>query len=117
MTEEQYIVNLKLLGPMAQERETSLQAIELADEAVQAYPASAKLWCIRGDYIQLGPENCPHDLQEALLSYQRAVQVEPNCADAYDSIAYFLDAVENKPEEAKHYFKKAASCRRNSKVE
>jgi len=108
MIEEQYITKLKSLWPTGEKTESSLEAIALADKAVQAHPLSAALWCIRGDLIQLGPANCPHELQEALKSYQHAIKSDPTYAEAYESINYFLDAVENKPAEAGYHFKEAA---------
>ena len=57
MKESEYIEKLFALWPT--EGETSDEALALADEAVRAHPASAKLWCMRGDLIQLGPEDIP----------------------------------------------------------
>lgn len=108
MKEEDYIEKLKSLWPTEQGIEASLDTIALADKAVEAYPFCAQLWCIRGDLIQLGPENCPHELGEALSSYKRAMEIDSTCAEAYESIGYFLDAVKGKHEEAEHYFKEAA---------
>ena len=61
MTESDYISELKSRWPTdeAANRETSLETLALADEAVQAFPQSAELWVIRGNLLELGPENCP----------------------------------------------------------
>jgi Tfp pilus assembly protein PilF len=48
------------------------------------------------------------ELKEALPSYHRAIEVAPDYAESYESIGYFLDAVEDNPEEAKYYFEEAA---------
>ena len=72
MEETAYIERLKSLYP-AEGEETSNQALAVADEAVRAFPESPKLWCMRGDLIQLGAEDIPHELADALASYERAI--------------------------------------------
>ncbi len=69
MEEIDYIEKLKSLYP-TEGGETSHQALKLTDEAVRAFPKSAKLWCIRGDLILLGSGESTYELADALASYE-----------------------------------------------
>lgn len=53
MTEKDYIAELR--ARWLRDCDATLEIIALADEAVRAFPRSARLQCIRGDLIQLGP--------------------------------------------------------------
>ena len=107
MEETAYIEKLKSLYP-EEGLEASNQALALADEAVRAWPESPKLWCMRGDLIQLGAEDIPHDLADALASYERAIAIDPKCVEAYEEIGHFYDAVMDDAERAKPFFRQAA---------
>jgi tetratricopeptide (TPR) repeat protein len=107
MKESDYIEKLFALWPT--EGETSDEALALADESVRAYPDSAKLWCVRGDLIQLGSADVPYSLEDALACYERAVSIDPNFAEGYEEIGHFYDAVMPNPNLARRAFRKAAS--------
>jgi hypothetical protein len=77
VTENDYIEELKNRWPRTTETKAALETVALADEATRAFPGSPKLWCMRGNLIELGPENSPHGLDEALASYERAIEVDP----------------------------------------
>lgn len=109
MTENDYFSQLRDGWPKG--RDASLQIIALADEAVRAFPQSARLWVMRGDLIQLGPESCPHPLEESLASYQRAVEVDPQFAEAWDEIGHYHDAVLSDEAAAQRYFREAERLR------
>jgi hypothetical protein len=109
MTEHEYISRLRSGWP--QGSDASLEVIALADEAVRAFAHSARLLVMRGDLIQLGPEACPHTLEEALHCYQRAVEFEPRFADAWEEIGHYHDAILDDESAAKPYFERARSLR------
>ena len=109
MSEDDYIAELRSRVP--DEGDLSLEVIALADEAVRAFPGSARLWCLRGDLIQIGPESCPHPLEEALASYRRAIEIDPGFADAWDEVGHFYDAVLDDERGAERYFREAARLR------
>jgi tetratricopeptide (TPR) repeat protein len=77
----------------------------LIDEAVRVFPRSAKLWVMRGDLLQLGPENSPYPLEESLASYKRALEIDPLFAEAWQSAAHFYDAVMADPQAAAPFFR------------
>src|SRR6266436_7336662 len=102
MTEQEYIVKLKSRWPV--KGETSLETLALADEAVRSYPKSARLWVIRGNLLELGSENCPLPLEESLACYKRAIEIDPEFAEAWEDAAHFYDAVLGDEQSAKPYF-------------
>jgi len=112
MKESDYIEKLFALWPT--EGETSGEALALADEAVRTYPASAKLWCMRGDLIQLGSADIPYSLEDALACYERAVSIDPNFAEGHEGIGHFYDAVMLNPSRARRAFPEAARIRNSS---
>ena len=105
MTENDYITELKMLWPRGPRDEVSLETIALTGEAVQAFPHSPKLWVIRGDLLQLGPSDSPYPLEESLVCYKRAIEIDPQFAEAWESAAHFHDAVLGDEETAAPYFK------------
>lgn len=107
MTENDYIEELKKRWPRTAKTKATLETIAFADEASRAFPRSAKLWCMRGNLIEDGPENCPHSLNEALASYKRAIEVDPQFIDAWEFIGDYNQNVLHKVDEAKPYFHEA----------
>ena len=111
MNENYYIEKLKSLFPGKGEQASS-QVLALADEAVRVWPESSKLWCIRGDLIQLGDEDTPHELADALACYERAIEIDPKCIEAYEEIGHFYNAVMDDTERAKPFFQQAAMLKK-----
>ncbi len=105
MDEKTYIG--KLLSLYSAKGEESNHALAIADEATKAFPRSAKLWCIRGDLIQLGTAETSHELSDALASYEQAIVADSNFVEAYESIGYFYDVVMADSKRAVKFFKKA----------
>jgi tetratricopeptide (TPR) repeat protein len=105
MIEEEYIKAIKASG--CEEAGATIEQLRLADEAVKAYPHSARLWCLRGQLIQVGPENGPHDLSDALDSLLHSIKEDNEYAEGYEEVAYFYDAVEDNPALAESYFRRA----------
>ena len=115
MTEKQYINRIKGMWP--RDCDASLESIALADKAVSAFSRSPRLWCIRGDLIQLGPKECPHPLDEALDSYRRAVELDAQCADAWESIGHYHDSVLDDESAAVPFFAEAHRLRGQQRAE
>ena len=109
MTEDDYISRLRAGWP--QGSDASLQVIALADEAVRSFPQSPRLLVMRGNLIQLGPESCPHPLEEALHCYRRAVEIEPHFAEAWEEIGHYYDAVLDDEDGARPYFERAKALK------
>lgn len=105
MTENQYIELLTSNRRCGDK--SSCETVALIDRAVEAYPNSATLWCLRGDIIQMGSEDIPYEISEALRSYQEAIRVDPGCAEAYESLGYYLDVHTQEYEKAEEAFRKA----------
>ena len=113
MTEEDYHRQIRNQWP--EKGEASLEVIALCDEAVARFPQSPRLWCMRGNLITLGPENTPHSLVDALASYQRASEIDPSFAEAWDEIGHYHDAILGDEEGARQFFERAATLKRSRK--
>lgn len=109
MNESDYIDRLKALFP--DQGDASVETLAVAEQAVTAFPDCAKLWCLRGDLIQLGTLEANYELEDILRSYEQALAVDPECAEAYESIGYFYDALMDDPQSAEPAFRKAISLR------
>ena len=108
MTENDYITKLEARWPRREDSdEVLLATIALADEAVQSFPQSPRLWCMRGDVIQLGPECCPHSLDDARACYQRATEIDPQFVEAWESLGHFHNAVLDDEATAQKFFSEA----------
>jgi len=112
VTENDYITKLEARWPRREDRdEVLLETIALADEAVRAFPQSPRLWCIRGDVIQLGPESCLHSLDDARACYQRATEIDPQFVEALESLGHFHNAVLDDETSAQSFFSEAERLR------
>jgi tetratricopeptide (TPR) repeat protein len=88
-------------------QEESLEMLALLEEAVLACPQSPKLWCLRGDLIQLFDIEVQYEFADILHSYQQAVAVDPSFGEAYESIGYYYDVLEENLPVAEVAFRKA----------
>jgi tetratricopeptide (TPR) repeat protein len=106
--ETAYIERLRELWPMwPDEIEAPRIALLLIEEAVKECPNSAQLWCMRGDFIQVSPDDMDYDLLESLYSYSRAMEIDPAYSDAFESIGYYYDVIRADPASAEKPFRKA----------
>ncbi len=112
VSENEHVAKLKARWPRMQDNDAVLlETISIADEAVSAFPQSSQLWCILGDVIQLGPEGSPHSLDNALMCYQRATEVDPQCIEAWESLGHFHSAVLDDESKAQGFFSEAERLR------
>src|SRR5487761_2152402 len=107
MNESHYITQLHALR--SSQTKVSAEMLSLVETALTSFPGSSKLWCIRGDLIQLSDLETGYTLNDALESYQQAASSDPHCAEADESIGYYYDAVMNDPHMAIPAFRKALS--------
>ncbi len=102
--ELEYVKKLKAFYPL---QEASIEILALAEKAVSECPESAKLWCIRGDLIQLGSAESEYKLEDALESYKNALAVESSSFEAHEGIGFFYDVHLDNPKTAETFFRKA----------
>jgi tetratricopeptide (TPR) repeat protein len=94
-SEQSYIDRIAAQWPRKWgESKASLALVTLVEEAVSTFPKSAQLWCIRGDLVQLAPIEAQYGLADALLSYQTAIEIDPLFAEAYESIGYYYNVID-----------------------
>jgi tetratricopeptide (TPR) repeat protein len=82
------------------------EAFSVLEEALQVFPASSELWCLRGDLIA-GSDGVRHALGEALASYEQAVLLNPSCAEAYHAIGNYYDVFTDDLKRSEEAFRKA----------
>jgi tetratricopeptide (TPR) repeat protein len=104
-SEADYIQKIKSLLP--KDGEVDVEVLELMEKAVNDYPDNAELWCWRGDLIQMASLNTNYELEDALKSYKRALEIDPLNAEAFESIGYYEDAIMDNPTSAESPFRKA----------
>lgn len=110
MDENKYIARIK--GVIPENGDVPNAVIELVDQAVRDFPMSVQLWILRGDLIQLGPLNSPYNLNDALLSYRKALEIDPSNIEAHEQIGHYFDAAMGDEAEAKKWFKKAEKMKK-----
>lgn len=66
---------------------------------------------MRGNLIELGPAEIPHELGEALASYRRATEIDPSFAEAWKEIGHYYDAILGDEKSAAGYFAKARALK------
>jgi hypothetical protein len=104
MTEADYIQSLQKLWP-DQDTEAA-QPLLLVEEAIGAFPRSAKLLCMKGDLIQQSDAN-GYSLDDAAACYERAASIDPSCAEAFEALGFFFDVISEDLERAESAFRTA----------
>jgi tetratricopeptide (TPR) repeat protein len=105
MTESDYIQKNLEQWPRAQSA-SAAESLRLVEEGLSAFPKSARLLCMKGDLIQLSDEP-RYELADALRCYQRAAELAPESPEAFESLAFFFDAIESDLAQAESAFRRA----------
>ena len=92
--------------------ECSPATLTLADNAVVAFPQSARLWYLRGTFICKSFNDSNYSLEDAVHCYQKAVELDPHCADAHEELANHCKGFLEDLEGAERHYKVAAWIRR-----
>jgi len=102
--EEEYI--LAITNLLHGRNEAPPELFPLLVEALSEHPRSSELWCLRGDviYFSMG---APFEHQDILASYERAAELDPSCAEAYESIGRYHDVFSEDLPKAEEAFRKA----------
>jgi tetratricopeptide (TPR) repeat protein len=88
MTEDDYLEALSERWPRGG-TETRDDTLQLVEEAIAAFPLSARLWCARGDLIQLSSGEAPYTLDDARASYEHALAIDPDDCEALQELGHF----------------------------
>ncbi|EEF62936.1 hypothetical protein [Pedosphaera parvula] len=105
MTESDYIKKISYQWPRMRAKSAD-DLLPLVEEAIRAYPTSAKLHCMRGDLIQLS-DGPGYGLEDAAASYEQALKVDANFAEAHESIGYYCDVISHDLQLAEAAFRRA----------
>jgi tetratricopeptide (TPR) repeat protein len=106
-SESQYIG--AILEDVLRDERATPKALALLDEALARFPASAALWCLRGDVLQLADEDDGAAFETAEASYLRAAELEPRNPEPHEGLGRLYDAIFDEPARAAESFRKAIS--------
>ena len=81
--------------------------VDAIDEILEAEGPTVDLLLLRGQMIQLISDAGPEDLEQALASFEEALELDPSRPEPYEEIAHFMDDLADDPEEAEAFFRKA----------
>ena len=96
-----------ILDEVVREQAATEASLALIDEALRRFPASAALWCLHGDLLQLCIDDEVREPDGAADSYLKAIELDPANPEPYESLGHFCDGVLDDPEQAAEYFRKA----------
>jgi tetratricopeptide (TPR) repeat protein len=105
MTDSDYIEKIDMAWPRSIHA-SATEAVRLVEEGLSAFPKCAKLWCMKGDLIQLS-DGPPYELADALRCYKKAAELAPDSPEAFESLGFFFDAIESDMSRAEIAFRKA----------
>lgn len=105
MNELEYVNCIMSIWPPSTQELQSV--IKLAEEALLRFPSSSKLHCIAGDLQLLHDEVTELNLKKSIGYNEKAIQVDRNCAEAYESLGHIYDVRYDYFEKAIGYFRKA----------
>ena len=93
-----------------------MRTIELAGVAVAEHPGSAELWTMRGNLLELANIETGQPLREPERCYRQAIKANPFFVEAYEDLAWFLEAVLGKRRKAKRFYDKARRLKRSARM-
>lgn len=92
---------------LASEEGVTDAAVDLAEEATRAHPASAELWCLRGRVLQLYDGPREFTARDYVDSYEQALACDPANVVALEELGYQYDVYFNDFSSAESHFRRA----------
>jgi len=111
MSEEDYIDQIRLVFP--DEGDIPYEVMELIEMGIVDYPYSERLWVLRGHLIVLCTNDSVSDITDALLSYEKALKINPLNVQTYEDIGYYYEELVGDKVEAGLWFAKADQMKYN----
>jgi len=104
VTESDYIAELKAQWP--QGPTAPRDVLSLACLAVRDFPNSAMLWFLRGRLISMSPADYLFSKLDAITSFEKAIELDPAFADAYEQLGHHCDSTSDRPERPPEFYRK-----------
>jgi hypothetical protein len=104
---------IQLLQAVSETGECSLAMSALADRGILAFPKSARLCYLRGKLMPMTPDETT-SAEDAIHCFQKAVDLDPYCADAHEQLADYFDGYKEDPKRAERHYKVAHWLRSKS---
>ena len=92
---------------MAERPATTAETVKLSQSAVEQCPWSAELWYLRGMILDRCESLSNFTREDYRRCYERAIECDPGCADAYVELGYVLDTYYDDFAGAERAFRKA----------
>jgi hypothetical protein len=110
LSESEY---LRRLEALAKYPDHSL-ACRVAEEALRAYPNSAQIWLLRGRLLARRFADGEPVESEIRCSFEKAAELDPNLAEAWEELASYHDGIRDDPKTAMSCWEKAEAVRGQS---
>lgn len=95
----------RLKSEIARAAHASSETLAQIEEELQREP-SAELWILHGDAIQVS-DGDEYDPEDAEHSYRMALELDPESADAYESLGHLTFSAHDDAAASLEYFRKA----------
>jgi hypothetical protein len=96
LSESEY---LRRLEALAKYPDQSL-ACRAAEEALQAFPNAAQIWLLRGRLLAMRFADGEQVESEIRCSFEKAAELDPNMAEAWEELANYHDGIREGPKTA-----------------
>lgn len=104
-TPQEYVA--AILEEVLRDERATPAALALLEDALERFPDSAAIWCLRGDVFQLGEDEDGAAFESAEASYLKAAELDPRSPEPHESLGHLYDAIYDEPERAAKCFRKA----------
>lgn len=111
MIERQFLANLQRMWKTGQVgiAKVSDEALALSKLAVDTYPRSVDLLCMRGYVLSMAAGFSTRIRRQAISCFKKAVRIDPECVDALEELGYCHDILDEY-EAAEVAFRQALAC-------
>jgi hypothetical protein len=106
----------KLQNGMRHRGKATSADLRTIEQLLKKEPKCARLWCMRGNFIELSDDDNIYSIRDALLSYKHGIKVEPEYADSYIEAGYYHFNVRDDPFRALPYFRHALKLKSSLKL-
>lgn len=82
---------------------------ELVRQALDEFPTSSEVWVMYGDYLNISDSEANPDatVENAMAAYQKALEIDPVCAEAYQELGFLHDFYRDDMPAAEQAFRNA----------
>ncbi len=109
MTEQNYIDALQVF--LARRGRLPEEALDLAEQAWRAFRSSARITTLKGNVIQRKPPRSPYQVDNAVLFYNSAIEMDPSLPEPCDGMASYAETIMHDADTARRWRRRAEELR------